>query len=159
MERFKAIEKELKTKAFSKEGLGLPSKVDPEELKKQSAVDWINETVDRLNQQIDGIEAQQEQLQVVGKRGKKGSNHDQLDALTSQIDRHRKHVRKLEVALRMLENGFLDPDQIEEVKENVEYYIDSFQVRTSTASCIFGTTLTLIIIIAGPRRGRLGDLR
>ncbi|KAJ3359503.1 general negative regulator of transcription subunit 5 [Allomyces javanicus] len=128
MERFKAIEKELKTKAFSKEGLGLPDKIDPEVVKKQAAVDWINETVDRLNQQIDGLEAQQEQLQVAGgKRGKKSAAKEQMELLVRQIERHRKHIRKLEIALRMLENGFLEPDQIDEIKENVEYYLETYE--------------------------------
>lgn len=123
MERFKAIEKELKTKAFSKEGLGLPSKVDPEEEKKQRAVDWINDTVSALNQQIDGMEAQKEHLQA-GKKQKKGND---MERLAYQIERHQQHVRKLEVALRMLENEVLCSDQIDDVRPFVEDYIDTHQ--------------------------------
>lgn len=41
MEKFKAIEKELKTKAFSKEGLNQNPKIDPEELIKEELGSWI----------------------------------------------------------------------------------------------------------------------
>jgi CCR4-NOT transcriptional regulation complex NOT5 subunit len=48
MERFKVCEKEMKTKAFSKEGLGQAAKLDPKEKAKNEMRDWINETVDKL---------------------------------------------------------------------------------------------------------------
>lgn len=41
MEKFKAIEKELKTKAFSKEGLNQNPKIDPEEQVKEELGSWI----------------------------------------------------------------------------------------------------------------------
>ncbi len=49
MERFKVCEKETKTKAFSKEGLGQATKVDPREKARNEAREWINTTVDCLN--------------------------------------------------------------------------------------------------------------
>lgn len=48
MERFKVCEKEMKTKAFSKEGLGQAAKLDPKEKAKNEMRDWINDTVDKL---------------------------------------------------------------------------------------------------------------
>ncbi|KAL7747193.1 general negative regulator of transcription subunit 5 [Sorochytrium milnesiophthora] len=130
MERFKAIEKELKTKAFSKEGLGLPNKVDPEQARREAAVDWINEVVEKIMVQVDAMEAQQEQLQIGAKRTKKGaigSAAEQMDTLTRLIERHRRHARKLELILRALENEMIGPDEVEIIRENVEYYIDSYQ--------------------------------
>lgn len=52
MERFKLCEKEMKTKAFSKEGLGQSAKLDPREQARAEIRDWLNSTVDNLNQQV-----------------------------------------------------------------------------------------------------------
>jgi CCR4-NOT transcription complex subunit 3 len=43
MERFKVVERETKTKAYSKEGLGQVSKVDPEQRKKGGSAVLANE--------------------------------------------------------------------------------------------------------------------
>jgi len=52
MERFKVCEKEMKTKAFSKEGLGQATKLDPREKARNDMRDWINETVDKLTAEV-----------------------------------------------------------------------------------------------------------
>lgn len=52
MERFKICEKEAKTKAFSKEGLGAASRVDPKERQKQEMRDWLSQVVDTLDTQV-----------------------------------------------------------------------------------------------------------
>ncbi len=52
MERFKVCEKEMKTKAFSKEGLGQSAKQDPRERARAEIREWLNSTVDTLNLQV-----------------------------------------------------------------------------------------------------------
>jgi CCR4-NOT transcription complex subunit 3 len=52
MEKFKVCEKEAKTKAFSKEGLGAAAKIDPREKAKAEMREWIVETVDTINAQV-----------------------------------------------------------------------------------------------------------
>jgi len=42
MERFKVIERETKTKAYSKEGLGAATKVDPKEKEKEEITIWLS---------------------------------------------------------------------------------------------------------------------
>lgn len=42
MERFKVIERETKTKAYSKEGLVLTGKVDPKEKEKEDINNWLS---------------------------------------------------------------------------------------------------------------------
>ncbi len=42
MERFKVVERETKTKAYSKEGLGAAAKMDPKEKEKEEAVSWLS---------------------------------------------------------------------------------------------------------------------
>lgn len=41
MERFKVVERETKTKAYSKEGLGAGQKLDPQEKEKEECNQWI----------------------------------------------------------------------------------------------------------------------
>jgi CCR4-NOT transcription complex subunit 3 len=65
MERFKVIERETKTKAYSKEGMvsffahglfnasGLAAKLDPAQKEKQETRDWLNDGVENLNIQVE----------------------------------------------------------------------------------------------------------
>ncbi|KAJ6516328.1 CCR4-Not complex component, Not N-terminal domain-containing protein, partial [Mycena sanguinolenta] len=48
MEKFKACEKEMKTKAFSKEGLIQAAKLDPKEQEKEEATVWLQAQVEEL---------------------------------------------------------------------------------------------------------------
>ncbi|KAJ3399882.1 hypothetical protein HDV05_001459, partial [Chytridiales sp. JEL 0842] len=64
MERFKACEKELKTKAYSKEGLIAALKLDPIEQLKADLAEWIGSVVDKLSTQVDAFEAEAEVLMV-----------------------------------------------------------------------------------------------
>lgn len=50
MERFKIVERETKTKAYSKEGLGLAQKVDPAQKEKEEVGTWL--TVSFLQERI-----------------------------------------------------------------------------------------------------------
>ena len=42
MERFKIVERETKTKAYSKEGLGAAAKMDPKEKEKEEVLVWLS---------------------------------------------------------------------------------------------------------------------
>jgi CCR4-NOT transcription complex subunit 3 len=52
MERFKIIERETKTKAFSKEGLAQAAKIDPATRERNAVREWLNECISKLNQQV-----------------------------------------------------------------------------------------------------------
>ena len=71
MERFKIVEREAKTKAYSKEGLVNSSRMDPAEKEKYSMQQWLNQCIDTLNIQVDQFEAEIETLSAGGKKGKK----------------------------------------------------------------------------------------
>lgn len=51
MERFKVVEKEAKTKSFSKEGLNRAA-ADPKERARMEMRDWLTSTVDTLTTQV-----------------------------------------------------------------------------------------------------------
>ena len=45
MERFKVVERETKTKAYSKEGLGAAAKLDPAAKEKAEITGWISVSI------------------------------------------------------------------------------------------------------------------
>uniref|UniRef100_A0A7N6BCJ6 CCR4-NOT transcription complex subunit 3 n=1 Tax=Anabas testudineus TaxID=64144 RepID=A0A7N6BCJ6_ANATE len=128
MERFKVVERETKTKAYSKEGLGLAQKVDPAQREKEETGQWLTNTIDTLNMQVDQFESEVESLSVQTRK-KKGDKEkqDRIDELKRLIERHRYHIRMLETILRMLDNDSVPVDAIQKIKDDVEYYIDSSQ--------------------------------
>ena len=54
MERFKVVERETKTKAYSKEGLGQPQKKDRATKEREEIRCWLTESIERLNQEVGG---------------------------------------------------------------------------------------------------------
>lgn len=127
MERFKVLEKEMKIKAFSKEGLNQAAKLDPKEKERLEMVSWISETVDKLNTGIDAYEAEMESLRLGAKKNKKldSSKQERLNTVSTLADRHKWHVKKLELIRRLLENERLETDDIEAIKEDLEYYLEA----------------------------------
>ncbi|OCK79157.1 hypothetical protein K432DRAFT_426748 [Lepidopterella palustris CBS 459.81] len=128
MEKFKAVEKEMKTKAYSKEGLSLASKLDPKEKEKLEAVEFLSSMVDELERQIETIEAETETLQVTIKKGKKdGGKADRIAELERITERHKWHQNKLELLQRALENGSVDIEQVKDLEESIKYYVENNQ--------------------------------
>ncbi|XP_011034351.1 PREDICTED: general negative regulator of transcription subunit 3 isoform X2 [Populus euphratica] len=123
MERFKICEKETKTKAFSKEGLGQQPKTDPKEKAKSETRDWLNNVVGELESQIDSFEAEIEGLTV--KKGK--TRPPRLTHLEASITRHKLHIKKLELILRLLDNDELSPEQVNDVKDFLDDYVERNQ--------------------------------
>lgn len=129
MERFKIVERDMKTKAFSKEGLNMERKLDPREKEKLECSDFISETIDKVNQQNETLEAQIQQIQSSVKKNKKlsASKQQQVDSLEECMEKNNWHLSKLEIILRYLENGQVEPEQINEIKDSINYYIESNQ--------------------------------
>jgi CCR4-NOT transcription complex subunit 3 len=113
MERFKAVEREMKTKAYSKEGLLQREKLDPKEKEKADACDWISNTVDELARQIETSEAEIETLQGNSRKGKKDhSKMERIGELEHWIERDGWHINRLELILRLLENDQLSAERV-----------------------------------------------
>lgn len=128
MERFKAVEREVKTKQFSKEGLNNAAKTDPKEREKHEMSRWISDMVDELERQIEQAETEAESTSLQAKKGKANSaKAERLAELDTLMERHRWHTKKLEQALRALENGDIDTDRVGAIKEDVQYYVESNQ--------------------------------
>lgn len=116
MEKFKILEKEMKIKAFSKEGLNQAAKLDPKMKEKIDLANWINSTVDKLNTQIDAYEAEIETINLNQKKGKKleSSKQERCDLLVKTAEKHKNHIDKLEAILRLMENDQVATEQVKE---------------------------------------------
>lgn len=126
MERFKVCEKEAKTKAFSKEGLGAAARMDPREKARAEMRDWLSTTVDTMNTEIEEFEAEVEELS--GQTGKKkGKPPPRLSALEDFIERHKLHITRLEQLLRLLDNDEITADDVEALKDLVDDYLERHQ--------------------------------
>eukprot|EP01028_Stygiella_incarcerata_P003958 TRINITY_DN1829_c0_g1_i1.p1 TRINITY_DN1829_c0_g1~~TRINITY_DN1829_c0_g1_i1.p1 ORF type:complete len:629 (+),score=158.58 TRINITY_DN1829_c0_g1_i1:544-2430(+) len=120
MESFKVCEREAKTKAYSKEGLSQQPKLDPSEQKLEEAKAWVTDVIDRLGVQVEAYECQLEDLSAGS--GGEALSETQLEDI---IGRHRMHVEKLEVVLRLLDNHEVSSAEVERIKDDVEYYMES----------------------------------
>ncbi|RKP15022.1 Not1 N-terminal domain, CCR4-Not complex component-domain-containing protein [Piptocephalis cylindrospora] len=126
METFKVVEKELKTKAFSKEGLNLAAKVDPKDREKQELASWITAQVEALTTQVERAEAEQEILQAQGRKSKRDtSKAARIDELEHWNERRKWHCSRLELCQRLIQNGALAMDRFRDIKDDIEYYVES----------------------------------
>lgn len=105
MERFKSVEKLMKTKQFSTEALTNPDIIkDPRELRKRDQLLFVQECLEELQKQLEGHEAQEEQ---------------------EQVERHEFHIHNLENVLKLLENNELEPDTVQEYQDDIQYYVEN----------------------------------
>ncbi len=124
MEQFKAVEKEMKTKAYSKEGLSQNAKQDPEEKRRDELCDFLASQLDEIEQFIEALDAEQDTLQAAVKKKKNDSSKTgRLADIDIVLERFKWHEGKIQLLLRSLQNGNVDNQQVEELKESIEYVI------------------------------------
>lgn len=129
MEKFKAVEKEMKTKAYSKEGLSAAAKLDPKEKEKVEACQFLSSMVEELERQVETMEAEEEALHATVKKGKKDpTKADRLAEISKFTERHKWHQGKLELTLRSLRNGNVEPEQVSQLEESIKYYVEENQL-------------------------------
>lgn len=129
MEKFKAVEKTMKTKAFSKEGLSAAAKLDPKEKAKGEASDFLGSQIDILEQRIETLEAEAELLRGAKKGKKSRDNQERLAEIDRIIEKHKWHQGKLELIKRSLVNGGVDADQINEIKDSIQFYVQEGEAQ------------------------------
>ena len=95
MEAFKVVERETKTKAYSKEGLARDQPMTAEERKRQRTREWLSELASKLSDQVDELEAEAEAVEAAG-GGRSKKERDALAAMEAVMKTHRFHVDKLE---------------------------------------------------------------
>ena len=126
MERFKVLERETKTKAYSKEGLGGAAKLDPAQKEKEEMNQWLSDSIDRLNVQIDKIESDVEANTLALKKKKSDKEKmEKIDELKERLEKHRYHVYQLETLMRMLDNATIAAEDVKNIREDLEFYMVS----------------------------------
>lgn len=123
MEQFKICEKETKTKTYSKEGLLRQEKLDPREEEKQKTTTWIQAMIDQMQELIDECDLEIERLS--SGKGKKTNRH-KIEDLNGVMTNHKFHITKLEGIMRLVNNDRLEVDIVNEIQEELELYIDSY---------------------------------
>lgn len=116
MERFKVVERETKTKAYSKEGLGAAQKMDPAQRIKDDARNWLTSSISSLQIQIDQYESEIESLLAGKKKRLDRDKQERMDDLRGKLDRHKFHITKLETLLRLLDNDGVEAEQVNKIK-------------------------------------------
>ena len=84
---------------------------------------WINEILKELEVQIESVESEIETLR--SKKRLKKKEQTQVETLEERLETHRWHEEKLEQILRLMDNDALVPDQVNNLKDGLEYYIES----------------------------------
>ncbi|RMD42429.1 hypothetical protein DV735_g2708, partial [Chaetothyriales sp. CBS 134920] len=122
METFKAVEKEMKTKAFSKEGLSQNVKMDPKEKERQELCDFLSDQVDEINRILtEELEPEVTALQVALKKKQRDTaKADKLAELENYTDTYKFHESRLQLLLRSLQNGNVENDVVASIKGDIE---------------------------------------
>lgn len=131
MDQFKELEKALKIKQFSNEGLELQTQQKRsrfgDDAKYQEACSYINDVIEQLNSQNEELDQELDSLSSQLKR--KGSTSAQLaiDDVKYKMERNNTHISKLEDILENLDNDKLDPARIDDIKDDLDYYVENNQ--------------------------------
>lgn len=125
MERFKVCEKETKTKAYSKEGLKQAAKLDPEQQARQNTLDWMQECATQIESAKEADDAELESLSSGKKKKNNLKDSERVGVLTEKIETHTFHLEHLDKLMRLLENESVDYKEVDEIKDSIEYYIES----------------------------------
>jgi CCR4-NOT transcription complex subunit 3 len=128
MEKFKACEKEMKTKAFSKEGLIQASKLDPKAQEKLRVTQWLQSKVEELLLQVEQAEAEIETIQGGAKKKKSNATNSHLETLEHLNERRKWHTSRLELILRLLDNGTLAAERVLDLQDDVSYFVENNMV-------------------------------
>ncbi|KAJ9646926.1 general negative regulator of transcription subunit 5 [Knufia peltigerae] len=122
MEIFKAVEKEMKTKAFSKEGLSQNTKLDPKEKEREELCDFLSDQLEEINRILtEELEPEAGTLQAaLKKKQKDNSKADRLAEIETMTETYKWHESRIQLLLRSLQNGNVGNDVVAAIKSDVE---------------------------------------
>jgi CCR4-NOT transcription complex subunit 3 len=123
MEKFKVVEKEFKTKAYSREGLSNSDRLDPQTKKKEEALSFLQTSLERLHDEMERFEFEAESIR---NRKKKlaAADAEQIALLEERVKSHQFHCGKLELVMRYLTNDSVSIQDVLDLKDSVEYYLE-----------------------------------
>ena len=144
MEEFKVCEKDLKTKAYSREGLSREEKLDPHELLKEEKRAWIQGVIEAIESAVEIMEADLEKFSSSKPKSKykekvtlpfpprpltenltrNPSSFLQIEKLGTRIVTSKWHISKLEQINRLLDNDSLEPTQLDDLKDDIDLLVE-----------------------------------
>lgn len=123
MEQFKICEKDTKTKAYSKEGLAREARSGPKDAQREEKKEWLNECLEKLYDLNTTVEAEKEKL--LSNTRNKIKNKDLAEKMDNRIQKHKWHISKIELIIRLLDNEELEPSSLDTIKDSLEYYLET----------------------------------
>ncbi|CEP63478.1 CCR4-NOT core subunit NOT3 LALA0_S08e03400g [Lachancea lanzarotensis] len=127
MEKYKAVEKASKEKAYSNNSLKKSGNLDPLEKERRDVSEYLSQSIEELERQYDSIQVEVDKLILLNKKKKTftAANEERKVQLKELQGRFRWHLQQLELALRLVENQELDPEQVKGVQDDINYYVES----------------------------------
>ncbi|KAI8396011.1 uncharacterized protein HLK63_I00539 [Nakaseomyces glabratus] len=127
MEKYKAVEKASKEKAYSNISLKKSDTLGPQEKEIKEVSDYLSQEIDELERQYEAAQIEIDRLIVLNKKKKTASaaNDEKKDQLKALQLRYRWHQQQMELALRLLANEELDPQKVNAIKDDIRYFIES----------------------------------
>ncbi len=101
----------MKRKQYSKASLNNPEQKDISEIEREKTKDWMNICIEQFCVERDKCE-----FELMD-----GDN----EQLKEKFELYRFHETKLEQLLRALENDVIQPNDINDLRENIEFLIES----------------------------------
>ncbi|EDO16143.1 hypothetical protein Kpol_1070p25, partial [Vanderwaltozyma polyspora DSM 70294] len=129
MEKYKAVEKASKEKAYSNISLKKSENLDPEEQERRDVSESLSQTIDELERQYDLLQVEIDKLTLLNKKKKTASaaNDDKKEEYKKIQARYRWHQQQMELALRLLANEELDPQAVRDIEDDIKYFVESNQ--------------------------------
>ncbi|SCU77826.1 LAME_0A02366g1_1 [Lachancea meyersii CBS 8951] len=127
MEKYKAVEKASKEKAYSNNSLKKSENLDPQEKERRDVCEYLSQSIEELERQYDSVQVEVDKLILLNKKKKTftTANEERKNQLKQLQGRFRWHLQQLELALRLVENQELDPEKVKGVRDDINYYIES----------------------------------
>ncbi|CAI4065394.1 hypothetical protein N7582_003005 [Saccharomyces uvarum] len=129
MEKYKAVEKASKEKAYSNISLKKSETLDPQERERRDISEYLSQMIDELERQYDLLQVEIDKLLLLNKKKKtfSVSNEEKKEQFKHFQTRHRWHQQQMELALRLLANEELDPQDVKNVQDDINYFVESNQ--------------------------------
>lgn len=129
MEKYKAVEKSSKEKAYSNISLKKSENLDPEEQERRDVSEMISQQIDELERQYDLLQIEIDKLLLLNKKKKtaSSSNAEKREQFKALQGRYRWHQQQMEITLRLLANEELDTEPVRDVEEDIKYFVESNQ--------------------------------
>lgn len=129
MEKYKAVEKASKEKAYSNMSLKKSETLDPEEMERRDVTNYLSQSIDELERQYDALQVEADRLILLNKKKKTATvaNEQKKNKLKEMQLRYRWHQQQMELALRLIANEELNPQDVKDIEDDINFFIESNQ--------------------------------